>query len=52
MPADRDDAACTVAGVRKPSMNETAGTKPFNERNRGKWQAMVPRALWGFSRGT
>ena len=25
MPADRDDAACTVAGVRKPSMNETAG---------------------------
>jgi len=22
MPADRDDAACTVAGVRKPSMNE------------------------------
>jgi hypothetical protein len=37
MPADRSDAACTVAGVRKPSMNETA-----------KWQAMVPRALWGF----
>ena len=26
MPADRDDAACTVAGVRKPSMNETAGS--------------------------
>ena len=26
--------------------------KAFNERNRGKWQAMVPRALWGFSRGT
>ena len=25
MPVDRDDAACTVAGVRKPSMNETAG---------------------------
>jgi hypothetical protein len=25
MPADRDDAACTVAGVRKRSMNETAG---------------------------
>ena len=24
MPADRDDAACTVAGVRNPSMNETA----------------------------
>jgi hypothetical protein len=26
MPADRDAAACTVAGVRKPSMNETAGS--------------------------
>ncbi len=26
MPADRSDAACTVAGVRKPSMNETAGS--------------------------
>ncbi len=27
MPADRSDAACTVAGVRKPSMNprEMAG---------------------------
>ena len=25
MPADRSDAACTVAGVRKPSMKETAG---------------------------
>jgi hypothetical protein len=36
MPADRDDAACTGA---------------FNERNRGKWQAVVPRALWGFARG-
>jgi hypothetical protein len=26
MPADRDDAAYTGAGVRKPSMNETAGS--------------------------
>ena len=26
MPADRDDAACTVAGVRKPPMKETAGS--------------------------
>jgi hypothetical protein len=25
MPADRCDAACTVAGVRKPSMKEPAG---------------------------
>jgi hypothetical protein len=24
MPADRGDAACTVAGVRKPSMKEPA----------------------------
>ena len=26
MPADRDDAGFTVAGVRKPSMDETAGS--------------------------
>ena len=26
MPSDRDDAAYTWAGVRKPSMNETAGS--------------------------
>jgi hypothetical protein len=25
MPADRSDAACTVAGVRKPTMKEPAG---------------------------
>jgi hypothetical protein len=25
--------------------------KAFNERNRGKWQGVVPRALWGFARG-
>jgi hypothetical protein len=25
MPADRSDAACTVAGVRKPSVKEPAG---------------------------
>ena len=25
--------------------------KAFNERNRGKWQAVVSRALWGFARG-
>ncbi len=25
MPADRSDAACTAAGVRKPSMKEPAG---------------------------
>jgi hypothetical protein len=25
MPVDRGDAACTVTGVRKPSMEETAG---------------------------
>ncbi len=42
MPADRSDAACTVAGVRKPSMNETAGSGA----------PVVPRALWRFSRGT
>jgi hypothetical protein len=27
MPAHDDDAACTVAGVRKPSMDETAGRR-------------------------
>ena len=35
MPADRDDAACTVAVVRKPPMKETA----LGERG------AVPRAL-------
>ena len=40
MPADDDDAACTVAGVRKPSMDETAG--------RDTW--VTRRALWGFDR--
>jgi hypothetical protein len=32
MPADRSDAACTVAGVRKPSMKEPAG-------NGRRWRA-------------
>ena len=35
MPADRDDTACTVAGVRKPSMNETAGNG--RRRCRGRY---------------
>jgi len=35
MPARDDDAACTVAGVRKPSMNETAGSD--RRRCRGRY---------------
>src|SRR4029077_20622183 len=42
MPADRSDAACTVAGVRKPSMKEPAG-------NGGRWRR-ERRALWRFGR--
>ena len=38
MPAHGDDAACTEAGVRKPSMKETA------MRSR----LAVQLALWGF----
>src|ERR1700686_1263774 len=41
MPADRSDAACTVAGVRKPSMKEPAGNSRRWRRER--------RALWGFA---
>src|ERR1700680_2859537 len=38
MPADCSDAACTVAGVRKPSMKEPAG-------NGRRWRR-ERRALW------
>src|SRR5258708_5432759 len=38
MSADRSDAACTVAGVRKPSMKEPAG-------NCRRWRR-ERRALW------
>ena len=41
MPADRSDAACTVAGVRKPSMKEPAG-------NGRRWRR-ERRALWRFA---
>src|SRR5260370_32903379 len=41
MPADRSDAACTVAGVRKPSMKEPAG-------NCRRWRR-ERRALWRFA---
>jgi hypothetical protein len=38
-----DDAANTEARGRRP--------KASKEGNRGKWQAVVPRALWGFGCG-
>jgi hypothetical protein len=38
-----DGASTTEAWGRRP--------KPSKEGNRGKWQAVVPRALWGFARG-
>jgi hypothetical protein len=41
MPADGSDAACTVAGVRKPSMKEPAG-------NGRRWGG-ERRALWRFA---
>jgi hypothetical protein len=36
---------------RRFGLHRSRRPKAFNERNRGKWQATVPRALWGFSRG-
>jgi hypothetical protein len=41
MPADRSDAACTLAGVREPSMKESAG-------NGRRWRG-ERRALWRFA---
>ena len=38
MPADRDEAAHTGAGV----------GKPVRERTRERWLAVGPRVLWGF----
>jgi hypothetical protein len=44
MPADRDDVAGTVAGVRTPSMNETAGDGRRQCRGRyGDLGAAKPR---------
>jgi len=43
MPADDGRAANTEARGRR--------TKASKERNRGKWHAVVPGALWGFERG-
>ena len=43
MPADRDVAARIGAGVRKPSMNETAGRDT---------RCGLRRALWGIERYT
>jgi len=34
MPTDRSDAACTVAGVRKPSMKEPASFLPATSWSR------------------
>src|SRR5712691_7046967 len=38
-----EGAANTEAGGRRP--------KASKEGNRGKWDAVVPRSLWGFERG-
>jgi hypothetical protein len=38
-----DGAANAKAWGRRP--------KASKEGNRGKWQVVVPRALWGFARG-
>src|ERR1700676_2139752 len=48
MPADRSDAACTVAGVRKPSMKEPAGNGRRWRRERGAlWRFAQQGAAWG-----
>jgi hypothetical protein len=43
MPTDDGGAGNTEAGGRRP--------KASKERNRGKWHAVAPGALWRFERG-
>jgi hypothetical protein len=48
MPADRDDAACTLAGVRKPSMNEPAGNgRRWRRERRALWRFAHDGVVWG-----
>src|ERR1700694_4724793 len=48
MPADRSDAACTVAGVRKPSMKEPAGnSRRWRRERRALWRFAQHGAAWG-----
>src|SRR5260370_18837379 len=48
MPADRSDAACTVAGVRKPSMKEPAGNcRRWRRERRALWRFAHHGAAWG-----
>src|SRR6202171_1229098 len=48
MPADRSDAACTVAGVRKPSMKEPAGNSMrWRRERRALWRFAQHGAAWG-----
>src|SRR5258708_40020528 len=48
MPADRSDAACTVAGVRKPSMKEPAGNgRRWPRERRALWRFAHDGGAWG-----
>jgi len=48
MPADRGDAACTVAGVRKPSMKEPAGNgRRWRRERRALWRFAHDGGAWG-----
>src|SRR5258707_9480298 len=48
MPADRSDAACTVAGVRKPSMKEPAGNcRRWGRERRAVWRVAHHGAAGG-----
>jgi len=48
MPADRGDAACTVAGVRKPSMKELAGDgRRWRRERRALWRFAHEGSVWG-----
>ena len=48
MPADRTDAACTVAGVRKPSMKEPAGNgRRWRPQRRALWRFAQDGGAWG-----
>src|SRR5258708_8171768 len=48
MPADRSDAACTVAGVRKRAMKDPAGNgRRWRRERRALWRFAHHGAAWG-----
>jgi hypothetical protein len=46
-PLDRDEGFQITSSSSLPELFLAQRPKAFNERNRGKWQTMVPRAAMG-----